>query len=347
MIKGLLTSMPGNLWQNHRWIVTFGIAVLLLPVVMEDRYYLHMAVTVGLMAYLTMAWNIVGGLAGQDSFGHAAFIGVGAYTSTLLFIHYQITPWLGMLAGGVLAVLLSMVVGIPCFRLRGTFFSLSTLALAEVVRIIVINTETLGPFDVRGAAGILVPLKGNMPWLFQFNDKIWYYYIIWGMTMLVYYITYRLKTSKYGLFLAAVADDEEAAQANGVNVLKAKMLALVISAFLAALGGTFYAQFYRSVDPGNILSIPFSIELVLLGIVGGTKSIYGPIVGAVLLTPIGEYARVYLGGGFAGLHKVVYGLVLVGIILFLPNGLTSLPSVIRRRYRRAADGSGAKTAPKT
>ena len=327
----LLIKSWNNFWRTHKWALIMCAVIVVLPATVEDNYLLHMAVTVGLMAYLAMAWNVLGGLAGQDSFGHAAFVGVGAYTSSLLLIHYQVSPWLGMLVGGILAVCLGVIIGFPCFRLRGTFFTLSTLAFAEVLRIIIVNTEQVGPFVIRGAAGVSIPLVGDAPGLFQFSDKLPYYYIIWVMTFVVYYISYRLKISKYGLFLGAIADDEEAARANGVDVLQVKMLALVISAFFAALGGTFYAQFYRSIDPANILSIPFSIDFVLLSIIGGTKSLLGPIVGAVLLTPIGEISRVYLGGSYSGLHKIVYGIVLMGIVLYLPNGLTSLPAVLRSR----------------
>ena len=327
----LLARSWKNFLLSHKWMLVISALIVVLPFAVDDNYLLHMAVTVGLMAYLAMAWNVLGGLAGQDSFGHAAFVGVGAYTSSLLLIHYHVSPWLGMLAGGALAVCLSVIIGFPSFRLRGTFFTLSTLAFAEVVRIIVVNTEQIGPLDIRGAAGLSIPLVGDAPGLFQFGDKLPYYYIIWVMTFVVYYVSYRLKKSKYGLFLGAIADDEEAAQANGVDVLQAKMLALVISAFFAALGGTFYAQFYRSVDPSNILSISFSIDFVLLSIIGGTKSLFGPIVGAVMLTPVGEIARVNLGGSYSGLHKIVYGIVLIGVVLYLPNGLTSLPAVLRRR----------------
>jgi branched-chain amino acid transport system permease protein len=324
----------GEFWQNHKaWGFFIG-AILFFPILITDNYYIHMAITVGLLAYLAMTWNIVGGLAGHVSFGHATFVGVGAYTSTLLFSHYGLTPWLGMIAGGLLSVLFGVLVGFPCFRLRGPFFSLATLALAEVVRIYVMNTENLGPFEVRGAAGILVPLKGDAPGLFQFNDKIPYYYIIWAMILLVYYISYRIRMSQYGLFLTAIADDEEAARANGVNVLKVKMIALMASAFLAAIGGTFYAQFYRSVDPVNVLSVGFSMEMVLMAVVGGTKILHGPIIGTLILAPIGEYARATLGGSFFGLHKMIYGAMLVAVILFVPKGISSLPGLLSQRFGR-------------
>lgn len=305
--------------------------MVFLPFFDADPYHIHLIISVGLMVYLAMTWNIVGGLAGQVSFGHATFVGMGAYASTLLFINYGLTPWLGLIVSGLLAVVISLMVGLPCFRLRGAFFSLSTLALAEVVRIVIVNTERIGPFEVRGAAGILVPLKGDAPGLFQFNGKLPYYYIIWIMIGAVYYVSYRIKTSRYGLFLSAIADDEEAARANGVNVLKAKMFALMVSAFLAAIGGTFYAQFYRSVDPVNVLAVGFSMEIVLMAVVGGTRFLHGPIIGTIILAPFGEVVRASLGGSYFGLHKVIYGVVLVAVILFFPNGIASLPDLIRGR----------------
>jgi branched-chain amino acid transport system permease protein len=146
-------------------------------------------------------------------------------------------------------------------------------------------------------------------------------------------VSYFLKKSKYGLFLAAIADDEDAAQANGVNVLECKLKALIISAFFSALGGTFYAQFYRFIDPQSILSVPLSIEIVLIAIVGGSRFVWGPVLGAIILTPLGEIVRMYLGGTYAGIHRAIYGLVLVLVILFLPDGLASIPVKIINKIK--------------
>jgi branched-chain amino acid transport system permease protein len=295
--------------------------LLVLPGFVRDEYYLHVLVGFLFFAYMASAWNIVCGYTGQLSLGHSALCGIGGYVSTLLFINLGLTPWVGMLVGGVCATVVGVLIGYPCFRLRGPYFALTTIAFAEILRIWTENTEEILGVEIRGAQGISVPLKGHHPWLFQFGDKVHYYYIIIGMLLLVLAITYWMERSRVGFYLKAIRGDQDAAEALGINSTRHLLTAMALSSFLTALGGSFYAQYFRYINPERNMGLDLSIEFALMGIVGGQGTVLGPVLGAFLLTPAGEISRATLGGRFPGLHLMIYGLVLVVAVLFLPKGL--------------------------
>lgn len=294
---------------------------VLFPVLVRDPYFIHAAIMVLLFAYLASSWNILGGLAGQHSFGHSAFFGIGAYVSTILFIYYHVPPLIGMLLGGIGASVISIGIGYPCFKLRGPYFALATLAFTEIFRIVVTSTEQIGGIDLKGAAGILIPLRPGGSFLnFQFSGKIWYYYLILAMLVIIL-VTYRwMERSRWGLYLAAIRDDEDAARSIGISATRYKMIALAVSAFFGATVGTFYAQFLLYIDP-ELFSSAFSIEILLISIVGGAGTLFGPFLGALILTPVSELTRTYLGGTYAGVQLIIYGAVLVAVMMFAPRGL--------------------------
>jgi branched-chain amino acid transport system permease protein len=295
--------------------------LLVLPVFLESAFYIQVLIMVIFFAYITACWNIISGYAGQLSIGNAAFMMIGAYTSTLLFTKLGITPWIGMLAGGVLAALASFIIGYPTFRLRGAYFSIATIVWAEGLRKILENTEKIGQLNIGGAEGITLPLLHDGAFYYQFIDKTYYYYIILFLMFLVIYLTYRIDRSKMGYYLTALREDEDAAQALSINVRKYKLWAFMISAFFTALAGTFYAQLMLYIEPNGVGGLPLSIEMLLLGVIGGRGTIMGPILGAFLLVPIREMARTYIGTTYLGAHLVIYGLIMVIVILFLPHGI--------------------------
>lgn len=318
------------------------LALLLVPLEIEDEYYLHVLVGILYFAYMASAWNIVCGYTGQLSLGHSALCGIGGYVSTLLFINAGLTPWIGMLVGGLCATGVGVLVGWPCFRLRGPYFALTTIAFAEILRIWADNTEMLFGIELRGAQGLSVPLKGHAPALFQFDGKLPYYYIILAMLAGVMLVTWWMERSRMGFYLKAIRADQDAAEALGVNSTRYLLSAMALSSFLTAVGGSFYAQFFRYINPERNLGLDFSIELALMGIVGGQGTVLGPVLGAFLLTPAGEITRATLGGKFPGLHLVVYGLVLILAMLFLPKGLIG---PIRRLRGRGAPAPGPDQPP--
>ncbi|HXA98501.1 MAG TPA: branched-chain amino acid ABC transporter permease [Candidatus Dormibacteraeota bacterium] len=283
------------------------------------KYGLEVLISILFFAYLGTCWNILGGYAGQFSFGHAAFFGLGAYTSTLLLLRLGLTPWLGMLAGGALAAAFGLFEGYLSFRygLRGPYFSLVTLAFAEMLRVVAVNWKAVG-----SSLGLVVP-SGSSPAQFLFAGKLPYYYVILAMTLVALAITRLIERSRMGYALAAIRENEDAAEASGVNALATKLSAMAVSSFLTALGGTFYAQYFAYIDPSLTFGPAISIQGLLPAIVGGAGTVVGPLLGSFVLTPISELTRAVLRGR-AGADVMLYGLVLILVISFLPNGLVGL-----------------------
>jgi branched-chain amino acid transport system permease protein len=280
-------------------------------------------------AFLGQSWNVVGGYAGQLSAGHSAFLGVGAYTAALLSTELGITPWIGMFAGGALAAVLGALVGYLGFRfgLRGFYFVLLTVALAEMCRIVAANTEAVG-----GALGYYITFTGN-PRQFQFQDTRAYYYIALGLMLGATALVGWLERRRFGVYLAAIREDERASEAAGVDTFRYKMLAMLLSAFLTGVGGTFYAFYLFSLQPNTVFGVPLSVEIIIRPIVGGAGTVLGPVVGSFILSPLAELSRHYFAqGGWHGAHLIAYGALLVAVVLFLPEG--AYPRLARALRRR-------------
>lgn len=294
---------------------------LALPLFVRSATYLHMLILVYLYAYLTTSWNLVGGFAGVLPLGHAAFIGIGAYTSTILSLQYGISPWIGMLVGGVLATAAGVLIGLPTFKMRGAYFALATIAFGEGVRVMVENIDKLGPFNLNGPRGLQIPPLDTGLANFMFANKEPYYYIILVMLMGVIGLTYWISRSKLGYTLNAGGEEPEAAMALGVNVARAKLIAMAMSSFLTALAGTFYAQLTLYIHPKSIISLDFSFEIAFIALIGGRGSIAGPVLGALLLRPVSDFSRIYFGATLPGLHLIIFGTVLVLVMIFQPRGI--------------------------
>jgi branched-chain amino acid transport system permease protein len=301
----------------HRWLLAAVLAILVaLPAVLGSRA-LSIFVFIFFYAYLGQAWNLVSGYGGQLSAGHAAFVGIGAYTTAVLAMHAGVSPWLGMFAGAALAALLGAVVGFLGFRfgLRGFYFVLLTVAFAEVCRIVALNTEAIG-----GAVGLYIPFTGNA-WQLQFQDNRGYYYVALALMLLATGVVALVERGRLGAYLTAIREDEDAAEALGVDTLRCKLVALVLSAFLTGLGGAFYANYLFSLQPNAVFGIPLSVDIILRPVVGGSGTLMGPILGSFILSPLAELSRTYFArAGLVGTHLVAYGLLLVAIVLFLPRG---------------------------
>jgi branched-chain amino acid transport system permease protein len=312
--------------MNHKQINKVALVVILLiafglPLVIRSATYLHILVLLFFYAYLTTSWNLVGGFAGVLPLGHAAFVGIGAYSSTILFLQYGISPWLGMLVGGVIATLAGILIGLPTFKMRGAYFALATIAFAEGFRVIVENVDHLGPFRINGPRGLQIPPLDTGLANFLFASKEPYYYIILIMLVAVLFLTYVISRSKLGYYLNAGGEEPEAAMALGVNVARAKLIAMAMSSFLTALAGTFYAQFTLYIHPKSIISLDLSFEIAFIALIGGRGSIAGPILGALLLRPVGDFSRIYFGDSLPGMHLVIFGLVLILVMHYQPRGL--------------------------
>jgi branched-chain amino acid transport system permease protein len=310
--------------------VVVGALVVLsaLPLVMNPHQS-HVVIQILLFGYLTYCWNILGGFAGQLSFGHALFMAVGAYTSTLLLIEAGVSPWLGMIAGGVLAAGAGLFIGFLSFRygIKGTYFALVTLAFTEIARIVALNTPSIG-----GALGLYIPIQTTDVWQLKFVDKTSYLYVVLGFLLLVLGVTAWLERSPIGHRLVAIRENEDAAQALGINVLRYKLFATALSAFLTALGGTLYAHYVTFIDPNTLLNMNMALEITIYSVVGGLGTLWGPLIGSAVLVPLADAIRATLGQSYAGIHLVVYGAVLMAVILFAPDGLMGVVPRLRARW---------------
>jgi branched-chain amino acid transport system permease protein len=307
-------------------IIVFG-----LPLILRSPTYLHILVLLYLYAYLTTSWNLVGGFAGVLPLGHAAFFGIGAYTSTVLYVQYGVSPWFGMILGGLIASITGVMIGLPTFKMRGAYFALATIAFGEGVRVMVENIDNLGPFHLNGPRGIQIPPLNVGLANLMFINKEPYYYIILVMLIAVLALTYIISRSKLGYSLNAGGEEPEAAMSLGVNVARCKLIAMAMSSFLTALAGSFYAQFSLFIHPKSVISLDLSFEIAFIALIGGRGSIVGPVLGALLLRPVSDFSRIYFGATLPGLHLIIFGTVLILVMIYLPRGLQE---PLTRAYHR-------------
>lgn len=309
--------------------VAFG-----LPLVLHSATYLHILILVFFYAYLTTSWNLVGGFAGVLPLGHAAFIGIGAYTSTIFFLQYGISPWIGMIIGGLLATIVGVIIGLPTFKMRGAYFALATIAFAEGTRVMVENIDKIGPLVINGPRGLQIPPLETGFVNLLFISKVPYYYIILIMLSAVLFLTWFISRSKLGYILNAGGEEPEAAMALGINVARTKLIAMAMSSFLTALAGTFYAQFTLYIHPKSVISLDLSFEIAFIALIGGRGSIAGPVLGALLLRPVSDFSRIYFGDTLPGMHLIIFGVVLILVMIFQPRGLQE---PLTRVYNRVVD----------
>jgi branched-chain amino acid transport system permease protein len=309
------------------------LAAVLAPAFVSDVSHLNLLILVLMAAQFGVAWNLLGGYAGQVSLGHAAFYGIGAYTSTLLLLKFGINPWIGMLAGGLTAALLSVAFGWSCFRLKGHYFAMATIAVAEIVQIVFTNWDYAG-----GAVGLTVPMT-HEGWAWMvFAGKLPYYWLALALLVLTLGATAVVERSYVGYYLRAIKDEPDAARSIGVNISRYKQVALSLSAFFTALGGSLYAQKELYIDPGSVLSTALSIKMALVSILGGIGTLFGPVLGAVVLTTIEELTRSGFGGSGRGTDTIIYAALIVAIAVFYPSGLIGWYRswIQRRRARKSA-----------
>jgi branched-chain amino acid transport system permease protein len=320
---------------RHAILIAIGIAVLVvLPMVVKSSFAIDIFVRILLFAFIGTAWNLMGGYAKQLSLGHAAYFGLGAYTSTILEINYNVSPWIGMVAGGAVAALASLPIGWLCFRLRGPYFTIATIATAQALMLIFLKFRDFA----WGAEGTTIPNLGTAPLMMQFESKSSYYYVVLGLLLLSLLVTWLIERSWVGNYLVAIGEDEDAAEAIGVNAPKMKRDIYMISAFLTALAGTFYTQYIYFIDPATAFSFNISIEAALVSIVGGIGTLWGPLIGTVLLETTSTLLQSWLGSSIGGVQLTVYSLILMAVILWRPTGLMGMIEELRQRH------AGAKPA---
>lgn len=310
-------------------VLVVGVLVLIPVPLFLSGFLLEVAIQTLLFGLLGVAWNLMGGFAGQFSFGHAAFFGIGAYTTAVVVTDYGLSPWLGMLAGAALAAAFGVLVGFLSFRygLKGVFFALVTFAFAEMLRLISRSLEA-----VNGARGFNLPIQTGNPWLtLQFpQGSPNYYYVALALLALTLLAVILLMRSRSGTFILSIRENEDAAAALGVNPMRYKLLAVAVSAALTAIGGAFYVQYFFFVDPDLAFGASVSIQILLPAIVGGIGTIWGPVVGSLIITALGQGSTALVRSppaflevlqGASGLDVVIYGALIVLVVLFLPRGV--------------------------
>jgi branched-chain amino acid transport system permease protein len=302
-----------------RLALPIGLAALaLLPFAVPSQFLVNTAMLTAISAALGQAWNIAGGFGGLTSFGHAAFFGAGAYGAAILQTRYGVNPWLGLPLGAALGGLVGGVVGWAAFRagLRGSYFALATLAIAEALRILANSLDY-----TRAGLGILVPLRVD-PANFQFDDRRAFYGLALGLALLALAAAAWLTRSRFGAQLIAVRENEDAARALGVRVLRTKVLALALSGALTALGGVLYTQTYLYIDPNIAFGPERSVEMLLVAMIGGAGTVLGPVLGAIALHLVADTSRTFIN--IPGFAPMLYGVALLLMIGFLPGGIARL-----------------------
>jgi branched-chain amino acid transport system permease protein len=317
----------------RRWgaLVVFGVAAIT-PIFVRDAYFLDTLVLILLWGALSAAWNIAGGYAGQVSIGHAAFFGIGAYSTALLGARFQQSPWLGMLVGALLSLAAGAAIGYLSNRLKGPYFALSTIAFSQVLLIVASRWRAF----TAGSEGLPVPFRPGFATL-GLGDVAWAYLIL-VVALLYWAIEVWLEHSRFGYRLAGVREDEDAAQALGIPARRLKVIAVTASAALTSVCGTLWAQKVGFVDPFYVFSVDLSVRFALNTIIGGLGTALGPFLGSILITSLETYLRATLSGwksGFTGIYLIVYGVVLILVVRFVPEGFSGLGARLRARWTRA------------
>lgn len=321
----MISTLKPVPWALHLSVLTVAI---LFPFVFPSNFMVNFGVMALFYAFIGQSWNISGGFAGQLSFGHVAFFGVGAYASTIVQLRLGWSPWLGLPAAALAGAAVGGVIGVLSFRagLKGSYFALITLAFAEVLRIVTNSVSFTG-----GGLGMLIPMKASAA-NFQFADRSGFYFLILLLAALSVALAEWLRRSRFGAQLAAIRENEDSAKALGINVFREKVKVMLLSGAIGGMGGCFFAQYFLYIDPLVVFGVDKSVEMLLVSMIGGAGTVYGPLVGALLLASISDITRVLTQ--VQGLSLVLYGGLLVVIIAYLPNGLIDL----FKRRRKPAGG---------
>jgi branched-chain amino acid transport system permease protein len=336
--------MMEGMMRRLVWPSVLLAIVIAYPLLLSTPFQQRLGALVLLYAIAASAWNIIGGYAGQVSVGHVVFFGCGAYAAMGAYAHFGLSPLVGIPLGFAVAAMIAAVIGRPTLRLSGHYFSMATIAVAELARLIVINTDYLG-----AAVGLSGPTVPRNVFDLSFVSALPYYYLFLIVLAITLGITWWMANSRMGFYLRAIKDSERAARSLGAPAARTKLYAYMLSAGLTAVAGALYAMMFGFVDPESGLGILISVKILIMAALGGAGLLFGPLVGAAILVPLEELSNSWLGASGAGLTFVLYGAIIVLISRFQPGGL--LPLITRLRLRSARDDAakravkGAANAP--
>ncbi|MCX7635199.1 MAG: branched-chain amino acid ABC transporter permease [Syntrophales bacterium] len=300
------------------------------PAVAANPFFMHVLILILLFASMSQAWNIIGGYCGQVSFGHSVFFGIGAYGAGMAVVTYGGLPWPGILVGMILAAMVAVVISYPCFKLSGHYFAIATFAIVEIFYRSFLVWDWVG-----GALGLDYPVieegLANMMW---HSSKTGYYYCALVLFVIVFGVVRWIEEHRFGFYLRAVRDGQEAAESLGVDSTAVKLAAMALSAALAALCGAFFVQYNFRVDPPMVMSLDMAMKFVLITILGGSGTLVGPLLGAAVLIPLQEYTRAIWGGLGSGVDLIIFGLLIIVIVVKQPAGLVGIIKDVRKRLRK-------------
>lgn len=309
--------------KRHPFLLFVLIFVSLFPYMVKDQYLQRMMVEIFFIGAMASAWNILGGYAEQTSWAHASFVAIGAYTSFILLMKFNLTPFLGVLLAIGISVLISLVIGLPTFKLRGTFFSIATIAWGTIVRQILLLPQ-MDPVT-GGANGLVIPASGFNIMTLSFTSETPFYYIALALLAITVFIVHRIERSRLGFYLRAIKEDQDAAESLGIKSHRQKLIALIISAVIMTILGMFYSFKIRYIDPQSVASHDLAVRIGITAIIGGLGSKWGPIIGAFVTIPVLEAAQYFFGSfGGGGLGFAIYGAMMVIIVLFEKGGLIAV-----------------------
>ena len=322
--------------RRHALAFGFFGGAALTPLVIHDGFFLDSLVLILMWGAVSGAWNVAGGYAGQVSLGHSAFFGIGAYSAALMATRLHASPWLGMLAGAVVATGAGLVIGYLSNRLKGPYFALATIAFSQVLLIVASRWRAF----TAGSEGVPVPFRPGF-WTLGFASKVSWVYLVLCLALAIYLVQVYLERSRIGYQLAGVREDEDAAQALGIPSRRLKVRAIAASAALTSVCGTLWAQYVGFVDPFYVFSVDLSVRFALNAIIGGVGTAMGPFVGSLLITSLETTLRAVFSdirGGLVGIYLIIYGCLLIVVVRLIPQGLVGwFGQRIRaaRRYARA------------
>ena len=323
--------------MNRKNIMISAAVIVLsafVPVFVHRSLVLQYLINMMIFAYLALAWNIIGGYAGQLALGNGVYLGIGAYVAAVLYTYEGISPWVGMIVAGMIAAILALLVGGITFRLEGSYFALATVAMLHIIRITFMSNEYILGYRTKGALSFNIKWNGGLMNM-QFEERSGYYWLFLGLLVVGILISAGIKNSKMGYYLQAICTNPDASGSLGVNVMGMKLIANCISAFMVAVGGSMYAFYLSVVDPSSVLGYDMSIKILLFAIIGGRETLLGPVFAAFILAPLGNILRGLVGASVAGLAEVIYGLVLMAAINFMRKGVwPSIARFFRKDARR-------------
>lgn len=314
-------STPKEIILRYKALLIVTAILAIVPIALGNYPYLvHAGIMMLWWAYMASAWNIMGGYLGHAAMGNGIYMAIGGYITGALFKYGGVSPWIGMIIGALITCVISCLVAMPCFRLRGTYYALSTVALLFIGRTIIINETTIFGINFGGAQGFRILFGEGGAASMLFSTKAPYYYIVLGLFFIIIALNITLNYSKIGYYFGAIKSNQEAAEAVGVATTRYKLLAQFICSFFTAIGGGVYMMLLLYLDPNRVLQYGFSIEILLFAFVGGLGTVWGPAIGAFILYPLGEGMRVAFNNA-ASLSKATYALIFILVVFFMPKGI--------------------------